>query len=181
MSQKEITEQSLKGRKVKNSKQPGILSMHSNSVKNQLKQRVPNETNAPSKNRRVVYNRAESSDEKCLIHLNIFLAPDSYFYLATSSCLIHQGHSYIPPDAISRGENDLDDNDKSFVEMMYEHRVRNSTIGNILQSMNGKESGQFIQKAIYYMNKKTEDMLNIAEGITADMTDAQKTLKKLEL
>ena len=57
----------------------------------------------------------------------------------------------------------------------------NAMIGKIMQSTKGKKFGNFIPKSIYRANVKTENMLNLAQGITADMSDAQKTLKRLDL
>jgi len=182
MAQQGIAVQTLKRKKPKGTKAPGILSMHTKSVKKTL---IAPEVNVAAaerpKNCRAGSSRSESNNTKCNMRLNIFLSYDNYFYLSQSSSLKHNDHPYIPPEAIARGEKDLDLAEKEFMNIMYEHRVSNNAIGKIMQTIKGKEFGNFIPKSIYRMNQKTENMLNLAEGITADMSDAQKTLKKLEV
>ena len=182
MAQQGIAEQTLKRKKPKGTKAPGILSMHNKSVKKTLIAPEVNEAAAERvKNSRVGSSRSESNETKCKMRLNIFLSFDNYFYLSKTSSLKHNDHPYIPPEAISRGEKDLDMPEKDFMNILYEHRVSNNAIGKIMQTIKGKSFGNFIPKSIYRMNQKTENMLNLAEGITADMSDAQKTLKKLEV
>ena len=47
--------------------------------------------------------------------------------------------------------------------------------------MKGIEYGSFLPKTIYNMNTKSRKMFDLAKGITSKMTDAEKTLKQLEL
>ena len=56
---------------------------------------------------------SELNDAKCKMHLNISLSTNNYFYLAQASSLEYNDHPYIPPEAISRGEKDLDPAEKN--------------------------------------------------------------------
>ena len=49
-----------------------------------------------------------------------------------------------------------------------------------MTSLKGKENDQFLPKTIYNMNKKSEKMLDLAMGITSNISDAERTLLKLE-
>lgn len=176
MAQQNIVVQTLKYKKSKGSKVPGILSMHTKSAKKELQS---NDEKFRPKSNRVGSKRAESYDDQCLMRINIFLAPDDFYYLSTSSVLQHIRHSCLPPDAIIRSGRDLDEDEHAFIGSLCEHRVRNSTITKILQTMKGKDGGHLFpcQSTVCTKNEK---MINIAKGITANMSDAQKTLKQLE-
>ena len=97
---------------------------------------------------------------------------------------MHRGHTKLPTEAIQLNGSDLealDDDQKKFMNTMYEHRVNNSTIASIMNSISGK-GDHFVPKTLYHyhMKQKSENLINKASGITSRMTDAQKTLKYLE-
>ena len=100
---------------------------------------------------------------------------------STSSCLQHENHPYLEPSAIPRSEKDLSDDDKVFLEILFNQRASNTMISRIFEQLKGREFGTFIPKTIYNMNAKSQKLLDIANGITPDMSDAEKCLKHLEL
>ena len=115
-------------------------------------------------NRRTVSGRAQSKKTQCAMKLIIFLNKyDDYFYLSDKSSLEHNDHPYIEPKAIPRSEKDLNDDEKSFLNTLYNLRASNSMISQIFQHLKGREFGTFIPKTIYNMNKKSQDMLDIAQ------------------
>ena len=136
-------------------------------------------TNYRPLSRRMGSVRSESISERCPMHLIIFLVNGKYLYLSKNSVLQHHGQTYISPDTILQYGKYLDSKESRMLEVMYGHRVNNSTIGKIIQNEKGKYSGDFVPKSIYRMTQKSELMLNTAEGITANMTNVKKTLCQL--
>lgn len=131
--------------------------------------------------RRHNISRAESKEKKCPMHINIILCSDNYYYLSTSSCLEHKNHPYLEASSIPRSEKDLTDDDKVFLDILFNQRASNSMISRIFEQLKGRDFGTFIPKTIYNMNAKSEKLLFLANGITPDMSDAEKCLRNLEL
>ncbi len=125
--------------------------------------------------------RAGCDIDSCPMRLTIFLARrDNFFYLANSSSCEHIGHTELPPDAIPLHVKDFDDQQGTFMNLMYENRVDNSTIRKIMKATNGSKKCHFLPKSIYNNAKKFEDVISLMKWTTSDMSDATKTLKKLE-
>ncbi len=49
-----------------------------------------------------------------------------------------------------------------------------------MEQLKGPESGTFMPKRVYNMNKKIEELHNFVYGLLPDSNDAEKTLSKLE-
>ncbi len=49
-----------------------------------------------------------------------------------------------------------------------------------MEQLKGPESGTFMMKHVYNMNKKTEELHDFAYGLLPYSNDAEKTLSKLE-
>ncbi len=53
-------------------------------------------------------------------------------------------------------------------------------ISQIMEQLKGPESGTFMPKRVYDMNKKAEELHDVAYGLLPDSNDAEKTFSKLE-
>ncbi len=53
-------------------------------------------------------------------------------------------------------------------------------ISQIMQSLKGTELGTLLTKRVYDMNQKTEQLHDLALGLIASCSDAEKTIAKLE-
>ena len=89
--------------------------------------------------------------------------------------------SLHPTQVVEKNEKDLSEVELRYLDFLYEERVSPSQISRILTKMKGIEYGSFLPKTIYNMNTKSWKMFDLAKGITSKMTDAEKTLKQLEL
>ena len=180
--------QTLKKKKGEGSTYSGLSGMYSKTVRNKIRAKTfvsledENMTRCPKEEhpRRTAGHRPDTHALKCAMKLIIFLdSADDFYYLSTASTLVHTGHCFVPPEAVERSEKDLDEKDKILLETLFSVKASNHMISKIFQQLKGKDLGTFLPKTIYNMNQKTKRMLDLANGITADMSDAEVTLKKM--
>ena len=67
------------------------------------------------------------------------------------------------------------------VNQLYDHSVGPSTIASIITEKHGTENGTFLPKTIFNINEKCQNLINIAKGIKASWTDAEKLIRILEM
>ena len=182
--------QTIKKKKPTGSTYKGVESMYSKRVRESVRQdrvkSVEDESNVknsePPMKRRTLGVRPDLPIMKCPMKLVIFYDIwDQYYYLSTASTLSHTGYPYIKPAAMAHNENDLNEDNKKLLETLYSLSASNHMISKIFEELKGKDFGTFIPKTIYNMNAKSQKMVDIAHGITSDMSDAEKALKQLEM
>ena len=54
-------------------------------------------------------------------------------------------------------------------------------LSRVFEQLKGKNIGEFTPTTIYSVHVKTKKMLDLAQGVTLDMSDIKVTLKKLEI
>ncbi len=64
---------------------------------------------------------------------------------------------------------------------MYDHNVPPSVIADVIKERNGSDSGTFLPKTIFNINKKCRNLINIAQGIKPSWTNAEKIIRLLEM
>lgn len=181
MARNGIKAESILTTKTKGSKTPGVLAMYSKTIKDSLPAREQAALiNKTAKVPRMLSKRAPSNHTKCDMKLIIILnANDQYFYLTTKSVVYHNNHTFVSPSATARTAKEFNQNEMSFLDLMYEERVNTTQMARIMTSLKGKENGVFLPSTIYDMNKKSKQMLQVAHGISPNMSDAEVTLKQL--
>ena len=55
-----------------------------------------------------------------------------------------------------------------------------STISEVLQDIKGDDDGTYLPKTLFNANERSIDLLNLAEGILKDDSDAEKLIKVLD-
>ena len=145
-----IPVQHIKKVKSKGSTYKGVEGMYSKTVRAELRQDKKRKASAEDSstkkrksdalektNKRMMASRALDSNSTCPMGLNVFHdLHDNYFYLSTSSNLQHKYHDYIPPAAIPRNEHDLNENDLSLINILYNLRASNTMISQIFVNVN---------------------------------------------
>jgi hypothetical protein len=63
---------------------------------------------------------------------------------------------------------------------MYKHNIGPSAIREILKDINGCDNGMYLPKTLFNANKRSLDLLSLAQGILKKDTDAEKLIKMLE-
>jgi len=186
MSMKNIKPQTLKRKKTSGSTHAGVEGMYSH--KTRLEMVVQSEVEDTPKrepplplHKRMLTKRPENQKTACPMHIIVFMDYNGFYYLSTKSSLLHKFHTFVPPEVIPRRLVDLDDREAAFMNTLVNLHASHKLITRIFENLKGASFGTFLHKSIYYMNRKSEELLGLAQGITSDMSDAQKTLKKLDL
>ena len=55
-----------------------------------------------------------------------------------------------------------------------------SAISEVLKDIKGDDDGTYLPKTLFNANKRSIDLLNLAEGILKDDSDAEKLIKLLD-
>ncbi len=101
-----------------------------------------------------------------------------HWWFLSSSNLQHNDHPPVWIKAQLGGEHDLSAEQMKFITQLYQHSVAPSTISDIMTKMVGKE---FSLDFTSNLGRKVTETIDTANGITADMSSAQKTLECLRL
>ena len=56
-----------------------------------------------------------------------------------------------------------------------------SAISEVLKDIKGDDGGTFLPKTLFNANERSLDLLNLAEGILKDDSDAEKLIKVLDV
>ncbi len=106
------------------------------------------------------------------MQITIFLGQDDCFYLSTKSCLNHLHHPALKADAILHGQNDMEQVDLMLLSLLISINATGGQIQQIMQTLNGPESGTYLPKRMYDMNQKTEQLQDLALGLIPGCSDA---------
>jgi hypothetical protein len=74
----------------------------------------------------------------------------------------------------------METGDIDILTLLFSVYVTPTQISQIMEQLKGPESGIFMLKHVYDMNKKTEELHDFVYGLLPDSNDAEKTLSKLE-
>lgn len=163
----------------------GIDAMVSKSKKNTI---VKNKRTPPPKHteddpraRRCVSQRAPSREKTCPMRLLVYLSNQNEWYLQTNSCLQHKFHPKLDNSAMVLSQKDMSEQEQSLVNVLYDYNVPPSTISRVLSSLSDEDKGSFNPRFLFNFNEKSRNLIDVANGILPTCSDAEKTLKKLEL
>ena len=159
--------------------------MVSKSKKNTI---IKNKRTPPKKNtnddpraRRCVSQRAPSREKTCPMRLLVYLSNQNEWYLQTNSCLQHKFHPKLDDSAMTLSQKDMSEQQQCLVNVLYDHNVPPSTISKVLSSLSDDDKGTFNPRFLFNFNEKSRNLIDVANGILPTCSDAEKTLKKLEL
>jgi hypothetical protein len=114
------------------------------------------------------------------MQIKIFCGANNLFYLSKNSSLNHCHHPCLKSKAILCGQSDMESGNIDILTLIFSVNVIPTRISQIMEQLKGPESGRFMTKRVYDMNKKTEELHDFAYGLLPDSNDAEKTLSKLE-
>jgi hypothetical protein len=114
------------------------------------------------------------------MHIKIFCGANNLFYLSQNSSLNHCHHPCLKLKAILCGQSDMETGNIDILTLLFSVNVTPTQISQIMEQLKGPESGTFMPKRVYDMNKKTEELHDFPYGLLPDSNDAEKTLSKLE-
>mgnify|MGYP006180727519 FL=1 len=131
--------------------------------------------------RRCVTQRAASSDERCPMRIVLILTSNNEWYIHSSSSLEHHNHPPLEEEATLLSQKDLSDKDEQLINILCDANVPPSKISRMMNDVREDDKGTLLPKTIFNINEKCRRLIDLANGILPTCTDAEKTLKLLEL
>ncbi len=131
--------------------------------------------------RQCVSKRAPTAEQQCPMRLRVFLSSANHWYLQTNSCLDHRYHPKLDEDVMTLSQKDLSQQQQRLLNALYDHKIPPTTIFHVLRTLNEDDKGTYLPKTLFNINEKCCNLIDIANGILPDCSDAEKTLKLLEL
>jgi hypothetical protein len=113
--------------------------------------------------------------------LIVFLSSTNHWYLQTNSCLQHKYHPRLDEDAMTLSQKDLSQQQQRLVNALCDHKIAPTTISHVLRSLNEDDKGTYLPKTLFNINEMCRNLIDVANDILPDCSDAEKTLKLLEL
>jgi hypothetical protein len=96
------------------------------------------------------------------------------------SSLNHCHHPHLKSNTILCGQSNMETGNIDILTLLFSVNVTPTQISQIMDQLKRPESGTFMPKRVYNMNKKTEELHDFVYGLSPDSNDAEKTLSKLE-
>ncbi len=131
--------------------------------------------------RRCVTHRAESSDEQCPMRIKLILSSHEQWFILSSISLDHRNHPPLKEQATLLSQKDLSSKDEQLIIILCDANVPPSKISNIMTSIQEDDKGTLLPKTIFNINEKCRRLIDLANGILPTCSDAEKTLKLLQL
>ena len=100
------------------------------------------------------------------------------WFLSTKSSLCHEHHYEFPPEANKFDSTDLNDDESSWMNQMYNMGLSNGTIAGVLNvflQSKGKQ-GSFSPVDITNMTNRYSKELDLLAGVSQNMTHAERTI-----
>ena len=117
--------------------------------------------------------------EEYLCKFRLKVAMDSItnrWWLMSDSNIEHSHHPPVRKEAQKGSSSDVTPEQLEFVMQMYRHSIPPSTMSHIMSNLVGKE---FSADTMANLTKKCQEAMDLANGISPDLSSAQKTLERL--
>ena len=103
------------------------------------------------------------------------------WYIHSRSSLEHHNHPALEEEATLLSQKDLSDKDEQLINILCDANVPPSKISKKMNAVREDDKGTLLPKTIFNINEKCQRLIDLANGILPTCTDAEKTLKLLEL
>jgi len=130
--------------------------------------------------RRCVAQCAASSDEQCPMRIVLILSSNMQWYIHSSNSLEHHNHPPLEEEATLFSQKDLSDKDEQLMNILCDANVPPSKISKIMNAVREDNKGTLFPKTIFILFYFIL-LTDLANGILPTCTNAEKTLKLLEL
>jgi hypothetical protein len=117
-----------------------------------------------------------SCDMKIIVFLN---RKDEYYYLSTSSTIVHTHHAQLPLKVIPQNGATLSEKEHELLNDLFKCRLKRSQVANVLETVIGKDSTYIDPMTVYNLRTNSLNLINKKSGYSGDLTDPSKTMKKL--
>ena len=136
---------------------------------------------AESLKKRTLSDTAQSQEKRCNQHIKVLMVNSGEWFFKSDSILQHSYHGRVDTNATACNENDLTDDDMDLLNIMYNSSVSNQIIANIMTQRLNKRGvkGEFLTSTIKNISNKTQSIIDALDGISSDMTEAEKAIAEL--
>ena len=100
----------------------------------------------------------------------------NHWWLMSDSHIEHSHHPPVNKEAQKGSSSDITPEQMKFVMQMYRNSIPPSTMSHIMSNLVGKE---FTADTISNLTKKCQEAMDVANGISPNLSSAQKTLERL--
>ena len=178
MSKRGIKKETVKVQKTKGQRR-GVDKMdHTTKISKSArmaKQKIYSE-NQPEA-RRTKSRRAPCAEKRCSMALSIFMDKFGYWYLSSNGCLDHVFHAYLAPEITEVKVSELDEKEEFLIGSMYNAGIGSKQICKVMEKYVGKE---FATKTMDNLCAKMKKAKKLLQGITSEMSSAEKAIKFME-
>lgn len=128
--------------------------------------------------RRTKSSRPATDDTKCKMKLSVFMDRSGYWYLSKNGCLQHNDHSYIDQNVQTVREKDVNKEGITLMSALATAGVSPAKIAEVMEHF--LDGGEMLTKTVENMTKKMEIAREILQGVTEDMSTAEKAIHYLK-
>ena len=100
----------------------------------------------------------------------------NHWWLMSDSNIEHSHHPPVRKEAQKGSSSDITPEQLQFVIQMYQNSIPPSTMSHIMSNLVGKE---FSADTMSNLTKKCQEAMDLANGISPNLSSAQKTLERL--
>ena len=111
----------------------------------------------------------------------MYLDANNHWYLHANSCLHHKHHPSLDDCARLRSSKDMNALEMNLMNIMYDATLPPSKVSQVLSIVNTDEKGTYLPKTLFNVTEKCRNLEDVANGILPTCSDAEKTIKYLQL
>ncbi len=93
----------------------------------------------------------------------------------------HKYHPKLDEDAMTLLQKDLCQQQQRLLNALCDHKITPTMISHVMRTLSKDDKGTYLSKTLFNINEKCRNLIDVANGILPHRSDAEKTLKLLEL
>ena len=128
--------------------------------------------------RRTKSSRPATDEHKCKMKLSVFMDKSGFWYLSTNGCLQHNDHSYIEKNVQTVKEKDVHKEGITLMSALATAGVSPGKIAEVMEHF--LDGGEMLTKTVENMTNKMERAKEVLQGVTEDMSSAEKAIHYLQ-
>ncbi len=78
-------------------------------------------------------------------------------------------------------QKDLPQQQQRLLNSLCDHKIPPTMISHVMRTLSKDDKGTYLPKTLFNINEKCRNVIDIANGILPHCSDAEETLKLLEL
>ena len=129
--------------------------------------------------RRTKSSRPATDESKCKMKkLSVFMDKSGFWYLSKNGCLQHNDHSYTKSNVQTVKEKDVNKEGITLMSALATAGVSPVKIAEVMEHF--LDGGDMLTKTVENMTNKMERAREVLQGVTEDMSSAEKAMYYLQ-